>query len=453
MSVSHTPNKIGEIFRSLYKRQQETSKMATYIYETDLLNFDVQVIAQQCNCVGKSLKGLSEQIASRYPFANFYDRESQSVPGTIEIRGVKRQNPFVIAMFAQRLPGKARPNDSSSQRISWFQECLDRIAKIKGLRSIAFPCNIGCGLAGGDWNTYSEMIERWAVKNKESFQIFIVSRSPLCKEISYKTMSLLEFTKSFLSRSAPSNKAPSEGDLSRSAPANKAPSEGDLSRSAPSNWKEFFEMAIEDRVIGEISASLEQEKRKYEIYPPLNLVYSIFELCSPKDVRVIILGQDPYKNEGEAMGISFSVAKGVPIPSSLRNIFTEMRNDGFRSGLNGDLTPWARQGVLLINTALTLRKGEAMSHTKVWEVFTEQLIRYINANCSGVVIMWGAPAQRFSNKFDDKKFKKIASSHPCGMSANSPCGSSPPFFGSKPFSKANKYLLSMGKEEIHWNLM
>ena len=212
------------------------------------------------------------------------------------------------------------------------------------------------------------------------------------------------------------------------------------------SWTSFLSSSIEN--LTEVKERIEKDKKKYPIFPPLDLVFKAFDLQLP-DIRVILIGQDPYFNYGEAMGLCFSVPKKVTIPSSLRNVFTEMKNDlGVEKPSHGDLTSWMKQGVFMINTSLTVPGDRTMvgSHIKLWALFMRSLFRKINDEVKkGVVIMWGTKAQEYKKIFSSKGWKFIESAHPSGLSA------SRGFYGSKPFSKTNKYLKDMGLKEIKWD--
>ena len=191
------------------------------------------------------------------------------------------------------------------------------------------------------------------------------------------------------------------------------------------------------------------ERAAHEIYPPADEVFTALELTPLAEVRVVILGQDPYHGEGQAHGLSFSVKPGVRVPASLRNMFTELKDDlGVPSAKTGYLVPWARQGVLMLNTVLTVRAGEANSHrNRGWEQFTDAVIKAVNAKEDPVVfVLWGAHAQKKISLIDTAKHAVIQSAHPSPLSAKNG------FFGSKPFSKINATLAARGKPEVAWRL-
>lgn len=186
----------------------------------------------------------------------------------------------------------------------------------------------------------------------------------------------------------------------------------------------------------------------YPIYPPARMIFRAFDECPFEKVKVVILGQDPYHEPGQAEGLSFSVPDSCPIPPSLRNIYQEIASDlGHPSSLKtGHLIDWARQGVLLLNATLTVQAHQAGSHqNKGWETFTDAAIQALAKDRSGVVFMlWGAYAGKKSAMIDPKKHLVLKAPHP------SPLAAYRGFFGCKHFSKANEYLVAQGKEPIIW---
>jgi uracil-DNA glycosylase len=189
------------------------------------------------------------------------------------------------------------------------------------------------------------------------------------------------------------------------------------------------------------------ERQKYDVYPPENMVFNAFALTPLERVRVVIIGQDPYHGEGEAHGLSFSVPEGVAIPPSLRNIFKELNSDtGKDIPDNGNLESWARQGVLLLNATLTVRKDTPGSHQKKgWEEFTDTVIRMISHERDNVVfILWGRFAQSKEQLIDASRHHVLVSVHPSPLSAHRG------FFGCGHFSRANTILSEMGEEPVKW---
>lgn len=184
------------------------------------------------------------------------------------------------------------------------------------------------------------------------------------------------------------------------------------------------------------------------IYPPKNYIFNALKLTSFKDTKVVIVGQDPYHEEHQAHGLSFSVQKGVKIPPSLQNIYKELETDlGIKPRIDGDLTGWARQGVLLLNAVLTVEKGHAGSHRNMgWELLTDYIIKVLNTKNTPVVfILWGNFAKEKAKLITNPMHYIIMSPHPSPFSAYSG------FFGSRPFSKANNYLTTHGLTPIDWS--
>ncbi len=184
-------------------------------------------------------------------------------------------------------------------------------------------------------------------------------------------------------------------------------------------------------------------------YPKMSEIFNAFLNTSYKDVKVVILGQDPYHGEGEAEGLSFSVKKGIKKPPSLINIFTELKDDlGYDIPENGSLVPWAKQGVLLLNSSLTVEKDTPKSHSgRGWEIFTDEVIKLINKKTTPVVfILWGSDARNKKQLITNKIHYIIESAHPSPLSAYRG------FFGSKPFSKTNAFLKKNGIKEIDWQI-
>lgn len=466
----------------------EIDAKVTFLFNTDLLEMsskEAQIIVQQCNCQSKKGKGLSKDISAKFPFADFYSsREKDSIPGTIEVRGDRKENErFVMALYAQKGPGKPKENDNAESREEWFAKCLDRIPrKYKKLKSIAFPHGIGCGLAGGKWENYEKIICDWA-EEYPKIKVMIVSRDDPQSKRSEPTPANIQSSTQSQIISIPAGHPETTAEnitndprflsmvwlvieecpfinhnhiralatakmrlMDSVQPKNMSQW---ISMNIPQDWIELFDDQKEN--LDEISTFLNSEVDKGKIvYPPIKDIFTAFQYCAPKDIKVVIIGQDPYHTEGAAMGLAFShhPDRGV-IQPSLGNIFKELQNDGFKPNETGDLSSWAKQGVFLINTALTVEEGKANSHRKVWDqsCFVDQLFRYLNKTCDHlVVIAWGRHAQDFAKVFTDDAHRKISSSHPSPFSANQG------FFNSNPFSRVNKILKKWNKDPIKWDL-
>lgn len=211
----------------------------------------------------------------------------------------------------------------------------------------------------------------------------------------------------------------------------------------PTSWKPLLSDEVLKPYYLKIQQFLElQDKLGKVIYPPRKDIFNAFNLTTPQNVKVVIIGQDPYHGYGQAHGLCFSVKKGAKIPPSLRNIFKELEYDiGCEIPIHGDLSHWASQGVLLLNTILTVEEKQASSHQGIgWEEFTDKVIQTISDNKEKVVfILWGNYARKKKYLIDSKKHLIIESPHPA---AEIYAGGKAGFFGSKPFSRANKYLTS-----------
>ena len=192
----------------------------------------------------------------------------------------------------------------------------------------------------------------------------------------------------------------------------------------------------------------EEKAAGKRIFPPGSQIFRAFDLTPVSQVKVVILGQDPYHGYGQAHGLSFSVPDNIPAPPSLKNIFKEIESDlGVRMSGYPNLEKWARQGVLLLNAVLTVRSGEAASHSKIgWEEFTDAVIRYISDNCDGVVFMlWGNFARSKRDLIDRSRHYILEAAHPSPLARGA-------FFGCRHFSQANNILASRGHQPIDWQL-
>lgn len=214
-------------------------------------------------------------------------------------------------------------------------------------------------------------------------------------------------------------------------------------------WKQALQGEFEKPYFASLASFLHQEKAEGKvIFPPGRNIFKAFELTPLPEVKVVILGQDPYHQPGQAMGLSFSVPDGVPAPPSLKNIFKEMESDlGIRMSGRPNLESWARQGVLLLNAILTVRSGEAASHSGIgWQTFTDAVIKCISDNCEGVVfLLWGNYARSKRELIDQSRHTVLEAAHPSPLARGA-------FFGCRHFSKTNEILASEGKTPVDWQL-
>lgn len=215
------------------------------------------------------------------------------------------------------------------------------------------------------------------------------------------------------------------------------------------SWKEALAPEFGKPYFEALVRFLHEEKAAGKtIYPPGPQIFRAFDLTPLPDVKVVILGQDPYHGPGQAMGLSFSVPDGVPAPPSLKNIFREISDDlGLQMSGRPNLEKWARQGVLLLNTALTVLAGSPASHSRIgWQEFTDAVIRTVSERCDGVVfLLWGRFAQSKASLIDSSRHLVLMAAHPSPLAGGA-------FFGCRHFSKTNDYLISRGKSPIDWQL-
>lgn len=216
-----------------------------------------------------------------------------------------------------------------------------------------------------------------------------------------------------------------------------------------SSWKDALAPEFEKPYFASLVRFLHAEKAAGKvIYPPGSLIFRAFDLTPVDQVKVVILGQDPYHNPGEAMGLSFSVPDGVRTPPSLRNIFQEIEADlGIRMSGRPNLEAWARQGVLLLNSILTVEGGRAASHRNIgWQEFTDAVIRYLSDHGNGIVfLLWGNFAKAKSALIDPSKHHVLMAAHPSPLAGGA-------FFGCRHFSQTNQILMAEGKTPINWQL-
>lgn len=299
--------------------------------------------------------------------------------------------------------------------------CLKKTTKIKNLKSIAFPEKL---LLQKGIN-FEEILQKFVnTVNDNNIKVYILK----------ETMKILGETT--ISDTTPIHL--SFGNLLGQI---------EIWKNNKSGWSPFFVDRIKDGIIPELNKFLQNEK--CTIFPEPNKIFNAMVTTKLIDIKVIIIGQDPYHTPGAAMGLAFSHEDGhKKIQPSLKNIYKEVIACGYKvNPKSGDLSKWANQGVFLINTALTVQQGKPNSHSKEWVKFTEKLFSFINEKVKhSVVIMWGNHAQSYEKYFDSSRHKIMKSAHPSPFSANSG------FFGSKPFIICNEQLKIWGMKEIDWNL-
>lgn len=213
-------------------------------------------------------------------------------------------------------------------------------------------------------------------------------------------------------------------------------------------WEDFLEEEKKEKYYKDLQKTLDKQYKSFNIFPLRDKIHTAFSLSKFEDVKVVILGQDPYHKVGQAQGLSFSTPKEIKNPPSMRNILKEIKSDLGKSSLceDGDLQPWAKQGVLLLNTTLTVQEAKPKSHSKIgWGIFTDKVIKELSSNRDDLVfILWGADAIKKEKLIDIKKHHILKGVHPSPLSAYRG------FFGSKVFSKTNTFLQSKNKNIISW---
>ena len=239
---------------------------------------------------------------------------------------------------------------------------------------------------------------------------------------------------------------PDQPDLFGSTPASPKPL---FPAGLPDDWKAALEPEFSAPYFHDLKDFLVRERQEHTVFPPAPDVFNALRFTPLSDVKVLILGQDPYHRPGQAHGLSFSVRPGVTVPPSLRNIYKELTTDlpGFTAPRHGYLKHWADQGVLLLNAVLTVREGQANSHQgKGWETFTDAVIRTVNARPERVVfVLWGAYARKKAKLITGPQHVIVESAHPSPLSEAK-------FFGSRPFSRVNAALEEDGQAPIDWLL-
>lgn len=215
------------------------------------------------------------------------------------------------------------------------------------------------------------------------------------------------------------------------------------------NWKSFLDDERKKDYYIELKRKVMNDASKHRVFPPINEIYNAFKLTPLDDIKVVIIGQDPYHELGQAHGLAFSVRDGVKLPPSLKNIYKEIEREfGYKMGNSGDLTRWARQGVLLLNSSLTVIEGMPASHKGYgWEIFTKEVVKLVNEKLNGVVfLLWGRHAQEYEKFIDKNKHHILKTTHP------SPLSVMYGFEGCGHFKQTNELLIKEGKTPIDWRI-
>jgi uracil-DNA glycosylase len=229
----------------------------------------------------------------------------------------------------------------------------------------------------------------------------------------------------------------------------------ELTRHLHPSWQPWLKQELQQPYMQDLEAFLDRDEREQTILPPKHQWFAAFEHVALDDIKVVIIGQDPYFNPKQAMGLAFSVARQQRIPPSLNNIYQEIQNDlGHAKPTHGDLTEWAQQGVFLLNASLTVQEGSPGSHLKHgWQQFTSACIDLLNKEKKQIVfLVWGAFAKKVCHNVDEMQHKVIKTSHPSPLGAHKSNSTTPAFFGSRCFSQANQWLIKHDIKPIQWQI-
>uniref|UniRef100_UPI0037E98A05 uracil-DNA glycosylase isoform X2 n=1 Tax=Semicossyphus pulcher TaxID=241346 RepID=UPI0037E98A05 len=287
-----------------------------------------------------------------------------------------------------------------------------------------------------------------------------VSKKRICEDINEAEEDAKNPKKQKSSASEPEPSSPpptplSPEQLDRIARNKKAALEKLASAQTPpgfgQSWRNGLSAEFKKPYFKQLMSFVSEERKRHTVYPPAEHVFTWTQMCDIRDVKVVILGQDPYHGPNQAHGLCFSVKRPVHPPPSLENMYKELLSDidGFQHPRHGDLTGWAAQGVLLLNAVLTVRAHQANSHKdKGWETFTDAVVHWLSNNLEGLVFMlWGSYAQKKGAAIDRKRHHVLQAVHPSPLSAHRG------FFGCRHFSKANELLQQSGKSPVNWNAL
>lgn len=426
------------------------------------------------NCVESDPSDpVTKDLFEKYPYANVYSQRNggKGKKGTIEIKGNGRNHPFIICANAQYYEGtKSFPADTPKTRKNWFKDCIDSLKTLcqsgQTVR-IGLTQNFYKNLLPDDEEYCIECINEFVKVQKQGKKYYdFVYTNDNYDDDAEKMESEDELEPSDGAKPA---ELVNLNELTQIScenivkPVSKYKANPDWffnlnELPIDDSWNQIMLDSIIRAEIEKVNNHLQDDLKNIgdtvPILPPQSLVFNAFNLCKFNNIKVVILGQDPYfSNVNEAMGLSFSVQQGVAVPPSLRNIFNEVKSDcdvwQSHKGkmINGDLTTWAQQGVLLLNTSLTVHHGKKEVHLKVWKQFSDRLIKLISNNSSkGIVfLLWGKKAEDFKTNIDEKKHRILITSHPSPMSVKNG------FDGCRHFTKTNIMLKDLGRSQIKWD--
>jgi len=445
-------------------------------------------------CVSeKELKTKSEpnlaRVLSKYPYANTYQIHKSSgkkfATGTFKIFGDGKEQPYVAVLFTASYPGLSKfPNDAVAKRKEWFKSALKDLGNTADLNSIAFDYGNLFIDTGNDLKEYKQLIGDFEATYE------LTTGSKITIIIYNDPATIKSSTSDDISRGRPAfvpfvTKPESEAQTQKKPTIKKTAVESNLNteqivcaeteyglddfckyiivsefdagnkfyQQIDSSWNLIFSDPILKANLDTVhnQLNLKDELVLDNTFPPADEIFNAFNLCNFNKLSVVILGQDPYPTRGNAHGLSFSVREGVAVPASLKNIYNALENDDkvkFTRPKHGCLSKWAEQGVLLLNSALTVKEGKPETHLQVWEQSTDKIIQLISQKSKNVVFMlWGKKAQAKNKLIDKSKHCILEYNHPSPQVSGNKFGTE-----CKHFSEANDYLKSHSKKEIIWQL-
>lgn len=464
------------------------------------------IVIASCLCkkIDPRKEPILAEVINRYPYANVYESGHRPRPGSFKLVGDGLKRRYIILVYSQIYPSKMDyPRDNKRKRLEWFVEALDQIAEIEDLKSLCFPRQIARD-GGGNWSDYYLAISDFAQtlqlkceipvavydnsigeSDKDKLtQISLINCINLDTSVSLDQIVFtsdvkqikvdrekLTFKPKKIKQTADpvrlkecvengrhlvleEDEAIKEDEIPN-FPATSLNPDWKTPLTKPNvdpSWDLIFKRPEVQKKLLVTHKLLVAELEKYgnsnRFLPEFDSIFKTFQLCKLDDLKVVILGQDPYPNPNHAMGLSFSVPEGADIPRSLNNIFKELKNEyeNYEIPKHGNLESWVKQGVLLLNSALTIRGNARNSHQAYWKDVTNLIIQLISEIKEKPVVfmLWGRDARNKAKLINSKKHLILESNHPSPMSAHRG------FFGCNHFIMCNKRLTSSGLDAVHW---
>lgn len=438
--------------------------MSTYI-EGSWSDVTTKYIAYPCSANASAPDAELTSFIKMYPHADVF--QQKRTPGTI----IVRKN--VVMMVCQLCNGLSNdPQDSKRNRMAWFEECLLKIADIVNLDSVAFPemdadyvqaindffCTANLAVWKRGLSISTVIVKRKCMQKRKKTKRLMslvgagkkielqLKKHPTAADVAARNSYLMKY----FAKQKPSKPTRVSGTVTTKRTAVKITLPELFETMLDDDWK--FLISADHNLLKSAQRVSDRVTKLYDtstVYPPRELIWSAFDACTLDNINVVIWGQDPYHGRGQAHGLSFSVPLGVKVPPSLRRIYSALVADSavkFTPPGHGCLTEWAKQGVLMLNAALTVPEGKPKGHQKIWAEFSNNLIKTISKKCNYVVfVLWGRPAQALKSLIDVDKHSILEYRHPSPLSRGdwSEC---------RHFSKINRLLADAGKDPIDWSL-